>query len=228
VATKSQLDENIRQAINFAEDRMYRNKLLESKSTRSSIIASLQKTLGEKTNETEEHALRLKSLALKMGQALGLSNNQMDELALLAILHDIGKIAIPDQILAKPGPLTTAEWEVMRKHPEIGFRIAQASYEIAHIAEAILCHHEQWGGYGYPQGLAGNNIPLISRIITIIDAYDAMTHERPYKKAASNQQALTEIKRCSGTQFDPNLVEIFLGMMAKLYTNDPVWGQHNT
>ncbi|MHB1126505.1 MAG: bifunctional diguanylate cyclase/phosphohydrolase [Bacillota bacterium] len=214
VATKKKLEENIRKTINFAEDRMYRNKLHESKSTRSTIIASLKKTLGEKTNETEEHALRLKNLSIKMGQALGLSENKLDELAVLAILHDIGKIAISDSILLKPGPLSTEEWEVMKKHPEVGFRIAQASYELAHIAEAILCHHEQWDGNGYPQGLSGHNITLISRIVAIIDTFDAITHERPYKKAASCPEALDEIKRCAGSQFDPKLVGVFIEMMS--------------
>lgn len=213
IASKEDVLQKVETVIAQAEDRMYRNKLTERKSSRSAIIYSLQRTLKEKTHETEEHAERLRLLSKSMGQALGLSSNELDELSLLASLHDIGKVAIPDQILKKPGKLTYKEWATMKKHPEIGFRIAQASFELSHIAEAILSHHERWDGTGYPQGQKGNEIPLHSRIIAIVDAFDVMTHGRPYKKSISKVEALDELRREAGAQFDPELVKKFLNLI---------------
>lgn len=217
VATKNTGDENIHQVIKLAEERMYRNKLLDSKSSRSSIISSLQKTLREKTHETEEHSNRMQHLALLMGSVLGLSRSNMDELVLLAALHDLGKVAIPDNILLKKHSLTNDEWETIKKHPEIGHRIAQATPELIPIAEKILAHHERWDGKGYPQGLKGEEIPLIARIISIVDAFDVMTNGRPYKMALKPMDALEELKACAGSQFDPQLVEIFVSLVMKDY-----------
>lgn len=209
-ATKREFSQNIQGVLSDAEDRMCRNKLLESKSSRSSILASLQKTLQERTHETEEHELRLQNLALKIGKNIGLSGNELDELVLLAALHDIGKIAVPDHILKKPGPLTSEEWEIMKGHTEIGYRIALASPELASISELILTHHERWDGAGYPKGLKGEEIPLLSRILSIIDAFDAMTNNRPYREATTKEKAFAELNHNAGTQFDPELVAIFI------------------
>lgn len=213
-ATKGDISQSLTDVVKEAEDRMYRNKLSEGNKTRRSIISSLQKTLGEKTYETEEHALRLQAYALEMGHALSLAESQLDELSLLAVLHDIGKIAIPDSILMKPASLSEEEWDTMRKHSEVGYRIAQTSYELAHVADSILAHHERRDGTGYPQGLKGDEIPLLSRIIAIVDAYDVMTHERPYKQAISHDEAVAELRRCAGSQFDPELIQIFIELMA--------------
>ncbi|SCY32487.1 HD domain-containing phosphohydrolase [Alkaliphilus peptidifermentans] len=201
--------------IKEADDRMYKNKLNESKSIRSSIIASLQTTLDEKTMETREHAERLKALSLMLGKSIGLSDSQLDELSLASIMHDIGKIAIPDSILSKSGKLTEKEWEVMKKHTEIGYHIMMSSANMRSIGEYILAHHERWDGKGYPRGLKGEEIPIISRIITITDAYDVMTHPRSYSPAKSHAEALEEIRRCAGTQFDPLLAERFIALMMK-------------
>lgn len=201
---------NSQAVISLAEERMYRNKLLQLRSNRNALIASLEKTLWEKSNETEEHAQRLTHLVSQVGQAMNLSQNCLDELQLLATLHDIGKIAVPDEILEKRGPLSLEEWEVIKKHSEIGYRIAQFSSEMQPIAEAILSHHERWDGHGYPMGLKGKDIPLIARILAIADAYDVMTHERPYKKPISHQEAVDQLKAHAGTQFDPDLVQIFI------------------
>ncbi|MHB8280392.1 MAG: HD-GYP domain-containing protein, partial [Candidatus Humimicrobiaceae bacterium] len=130
-------------------------------------------------------------------------------LELLSTLHDIGKISIDDHILSKSGKLTDKEWSEMKKHPEVGYRIAQAAPELKHIADLILCHHEHWDGSGYPQGLIGEVIPLFSRIVAVLDAYDAMTHDRPYRKNMPKEAALAEITKNAGTQFDPNIARIF-------------------
>lgn len=213
--TKEQPGDDIWKLFKEAEDRMYRNKLLENKSTRSFIILSLQKTLREKSHETEEHAKRLLKTALDIGRAVGLSDSKLDELALLAALHDIGKIAIPDNILLKPATLSKEEWEIVKKHPEIGYRIATSSPEMAPIAEAILSHHERWDGTGYPQGFRGEEIPLISRIIAVADAYDTMTHGRRYKEPVSHEAALKEISAGAGSQFDPDVVQAFLKIFSQ-------------
>ena len=126
------------------------------------------------------------------------SAKQMDELELLAVLHDIGKVAVKKNILLKPGPLTEKEWEEMKKHPEIGHRIAQSTPELASIAEYILCHHERWDGRGYPRGIKGEEIPQLSRILAVADAFDAMTNDRTYRKAMSREDAIAEIKRTRG------------------------------
>jgi diguanylate cyclase (GGDEF)-like protein/PAS domain S-box-containing protein len=197
-----------------AEDRMYRRKLMENQSARSSIINSLEKALEARDYETEEHAKRLKKYSLIFGQILKLPDSKLDELGLLSTLHDIGKIGIPDKIILKPGKLNKNEWKIMRKHPEIGYRIALSSPDLAHIAKSILYHHERWDGKGYPYGLAGKEIPITSRIISIVDAFDAMTSDRPYRKALPKEEAIEELKRCSGTQFDPNLVGTFMDRLA--------------
>ncbi|MFZ3105760.1 MAG: HD-GYP domain-containing protein, partial [Candidatus Hydromicrobium sp.] len=149
-----------------------------------------------------------------LGHSLKLSENKLNELSLLSTLHDIGKIAIPDEILMKPGKLTEKEWDIVKRHPEVGYNISGSSPQLEPIADAVLSHHEWWDGSGYPQGLKGENIPLISRIISIIDAYDVMTHDRSYKKAVSKKESLEELKRCAGTQFDPKLVKIFIQVLS--------------
>ena len=206
MAIQNSLDQDINDVIREAEEKMYRNKLLESRSTRSSFIKSLEKTLWEKSHETKDHCQRLQEMAQKMGRSLELTDSELDNLKLLAALHDIGKIAVPNHILDKPGKLLPEEWETIKSHPEIGYRIALSSPELAPIAEAILHHHESWDGSGYPLGLKGEKIPLISRIIAITDTYDVMINGRPYKKAVTKEDALAEIERCAGTQFDPELV----------------------
>ncbi len=212
MCTKVSPGQGIQDVIREAEERMYRNKLLESKSTHSSIISSLEKTLWEKTHETEEHARRMQEVARALGVDMGLSEDQLTNLSLLAILHDVGKVAIPDDILLKPAKLTAEEWQTMKRHPEIGYRIAVASANLAPIADLILSHHEHWDGSGYPRGLAGEDIPLLARIIAVADAYDVMTSGRPYRRAMTEEEAMAELKRCSGTQFDPAVVAALLAM----------------
>ena len=208
-ATKTTPTESIRQIVKLAEGYMYQRKLLEHSSAHSAILSSIKATMYEKSNETEEHAQRLVSLSKAIGAALGLSQAELDELELLASLHDIGKVGIRDDILTKQSALNDLEWAEIKRHPEIGYRIAMSSPELASIAEGILCHHEWWDGSGYPQGLRGESIPLLSRIVAVADAYDAMTNDRPYRKALNHDVALERIKKNAGTQFDPQIVRIF-------------------
>jgi len=204
---------NIEAIMSLAEKRMYRNKLLEQKSARSATINSLLRTLHEKNSETEEHTIRIKNLSMKLGVRLGLPTEKLDELALLSSLHDIGKIGIPEHILMKPSKLTPEEWEIIKTHSDVGYRIASSTPELAHIANKILAHHERYDGTGYPNKLKGEEIPLLARIINVIDSFDVMTHKRIYKEAFDKQYVIEELKRCSGTQFDPFLVKEFITLL---------------
>lgn len=210
IASKIELQQDVDKIILEAEDNMYKNKLAQKESSSSSIISALEQTLYEKSSETMEHAFRIKDNAIKLGKSIKLHPHQLDELSLLSSLHDIGKVAIPETILLKEGRLTEKEWAAIKRHPGIGFNIAQSSPQINHIAKFILACHENWDGSGYPRGLSGEAIPIVSRIIFIADAYDAMTNDRVYKKSISRDDAVKELKRCSGTQFDPDLVEKFI------------------
>ena len=213
VTTKENANENIEELFKEAEDKMYRHKLIENQSSRSSIITSLRKALEERGYETEEHTRRMKKYSLLLGQALKLPDSKLDELSLLSTLHDIGKIGIPDNIILKPGKLSKSEWKIMSKHSEIGYRIALSSPDLAHIAKSILHHHERWDGKGYPYGLAEVEIPITSRIISIIDAYDAMLSDRPYRKALSKKMAINELNKRSGSKFDPALIDTFMNQL---------------
>ncbi len=148
-----------------------------------------------------------------LGKAMGLQEHQLNELQLLSTMHDIGKISIDNYILTKPGKLNEEEWLEMKKHPGIGYRIAMTSTNLKSIAEYILCHHERWDGKGYPQGLLEESTPLLSRILAVADAYDAMTSDRSYRKALAKEVAITEITKNAGTQFDPEIVKLFLEVM---------------
>ena len=209
-ATKYALSDSIHKKLAIAEERLYNKKLLESKSTRSHLITSLNNIMSEKTFETKEHCERLVELSKQVAKKMNLKDYQIEKLRLLSLMHDIGKIAIPENILGKPGRLTDAEWLEMKKHTEIGYRIANKTPELAGIAFEILSHHERWDGKGYPQGLKGTEIPLESRILAVVDAFDAMTSDRVYRKALPLEDAIKELTDNMGTQFDPAIVEIFL------------------
>jgi HD-GYP domain-containing protein (c-di-GMP phosphodiesterase class II) len=176
----------------------------------SSIIASMKVTLYEKSNETEAHTNRLYESCFKLGMKYNLSEDEFNDLELFCILHDIGKIGIPDSILKKPGILNKEEWVIMKTHPDIGFRIAQATPELKKVAKYILYHHERFDGKGYPKGLKEFEIPLIDRILSVVDSYDAMINDRTYRKALTKEAAIQELIDNSGTQFDPEVVKLFL------------------
>jgi diguanylate cyclase (GGDEF)-like protein len=206
---------SIQEVIKIAEDDMYKHKLFEITSMRNDAIKAILATLFMKNPREELHSERVGELCQSLGQALGMRKDELNLLRIISNLHDIGKIAIDEQILNKPDKLNEEEWAEIKRHPEIGYRILSSSSEFAEISEDILSHHERWDGNGYPQGLKGNNIPYRSRIIAIADAYDAMTSERPYRKAMTREQALAEIVRCSGTQFDPTIATKFVALFQK-------------
>ncbi|MHC1786941.1 MAG: PAS domain S-box protein [Christensenellales bacterium] len=208
--TKDEESVDFTQIQKKSEVSMNQRKLLEKNSSYSAIISSIKATMMEKSYETEAHAERITLMTRDIGRMLNLSQTELDHLELLATLHDIGKVGIPEQILKKPGRLDADEWAEMKKHPEIGYRIAMSSPTLAPIALYILHHHERWDGLGYPQSLKGTDIPLLSRILAVVDSYDAMTEDRVYKKAMPPEAAIQEIRRCAGTQFDPEVARVFM------------------
>lgn len=206
---KKSRDEDIYECIKKVEEKVYCKKLVESKSVKKSIVNSFKKNLEEKSFESNEHIKRVLKYAEGIGKRLKLNISEMDELIITAQLHDIGKIGIDENILKKPYALTTEEYEIVKTHSEKGYRIINASSDLDNVAKCVLSHHERWDGKGYPLGLKGEEIPLISRIISVADAYDVMTNDRPYRKALKHESAMEELERCSGTQFDPAIVKEF-------------------
>lgn len=202
--------ENLELTIERSVDNMYLNKMNDDYSLKSYIVKSMLTTLEAKSFETNEHADRMRKMAISLGKEVNLKRSQLDELSMLAVLHDIGKVAIPESILKKPARLTEEEFKVVKTHPEIGYRIVQSIPKLENVAQGVLAHHEKWNGQGYPQGLKGETIPIIARIITIIDSFDVMINKRSYKEAYSMDYAVAELRRCSGGQFDPLLVNKFL------------------
>lgn len=198
-----------------ADNKMYREKLFRSYTTHSAILKNIVKTLETRDFINEGHARRLRMLVVQLAEKLGLSQERIERLSLLAKFHDIGKVGVPEHIIHKPGPLTEKELEIIQRHCEIGYRIALSSVDLAPIAEYILKHHEWWDGQGYPLGLQGLDIPIECRIIAIADAFDTMTTPRPYRKTTSLEEAIAELKRCAGSQFDSELVEKFIDLIGE-------------
>jgi diguanylate cyclase (GGDEF)-like protein len=212
-ASKTLDKENVRTVLKEAEEHMYHQKLLDEKSCRNAIINTLLVTLYEQSNETEEHSKRIERYCHSMGRILKFSTKEMDELSLLALLHDIGKVSINPSILQKPGPLTAEEWKEMKKHPEIGYRIVQSMPELTAVSKLVLSHHERWDGKGYPHGLKGEDIPLACRILAVADAFDAMTNNRVYRRAMTAREAMNELLKHAGTQFDTEIVKLFIRIL---------------
>ncbi len=208
-ATKKSNDQNIMEIYAKAEEKMYRKKLIESQSMRSKTIQVILKTLNETNQRERIHSENVSKISRKIGEALNLNQELLHEIEMAGILHDIGKIAIDNNVLNKPGKLSDAEYEMVKRHPETGYHILKSADAYTSISDYVLAHHERWDGVGYPRGLKGKQIPLAARIITIADAYEAMTAERTYKKRLSKEDAFNELRRCSGTQFDPDIVRVF-------------------
>ncbi|WMJ89086.1 HD domain-containing phosphohydrolase [Anaerocolumna sp. MB42-C2] len=208
--TKNHPDEDITEIYKKAEAHMYKQKLDKSPAIKRKIIDTIINTVNEKNEFEAIHSVRVSELCEKMGEALGLSNNKIELLKKLGYFHDIGKISINEEILYKQGKLTEVEWKSVMCHSEIGYRILSTVNGMAEMAEFVLAHHERWDGSGYPKGLKGMDIPFLSRIIAIADAYDAMTSGRSYKAPITKEAAVMELKRNAGTQFDPELVTEFI------------------
>jgi diguanylate cyclase (GGDEF)-like protein/PAS domain S-box-containing protein len=202
-----------------ADNAMYDDKLKRGKLARAGIVASLLDSLSARGDLGEGDSDQVIELCERMGQALPLAEKQKADLLLLARVYDLGKVSMPDQLIykslkQKSAELTEAEWETVRRHPETGYRIASSSPELVGVADLILRHHEKLDGSGYPLGLKGEGIPLECRVLAVVTAYSAMTHSRPYAKTLKPGEALTELKRCAGSQFDPQVVETFVELMA--------------
>lgn len=198
-----------------ADSYMYREKLLSKQSVRSANAKSVIKALDEKDFIFDGHADRMQSLVSIMAKDMDLPENNLSNLQLLARFHDIGKVGIPDRILHKPGPLTNSEFIEIQRHCAIGLHIAETVNDLTRIADWVLKHHEWWNGEGYPLGLKGEEIPIECRILAIADAFEVMTSGRPYRAAMPRDEALAELKRCAGTQFDPHLVSKFIRLIAE-------------
>lgn len=209
-AVKHDIFQKIDDILIEAENEMYAKKTLHNQSSRNQVIVALFESLKDKYEAERHHSDRVSSYCLKMGYKLNLSKQDILELEFAGRMHDIGKITIPDNILKKPGKLTDEEWVIMKSHTINGYQILKSADKYSSLADYALTHHERWDGKGYPKGLKGEDIPLFSRIINISDAFEAMTSDRPYRKAMSVMDAVKELRRCTGTQFDPDLVEIFI------------------
>jgi len=209
-AARVETSKSMRDVYIEADNSMYREKLHHVKSSRSAVVQTLGKALEARDFITEGHTERIQSLVVYLAEAVGSKRDRLADLRLFAKFHDIGKIGISDSILFKKGPLTHEERRQMKLHSQIGSSIAMSSPDLRPIAEWILKHHEWWNGKGYPLGIKKEKIPLECRMLAIADAYDAMTNDRPYRKAMSCSEAVQELKRCAGTQFDPYLVERFV------------------
>ncbi|MDA3931414.1 MAG: diguanylate cyclase [Tenericutes bacterium] len=203
----------ISEAFKTAEANMYKNKLFEQTGANNETINTIMKSLYEKNPREESHSQRVSKYCVMVGEELNLSKDKVNSLRVAGMLHDIGKIAISDSILDKPDKLTEHEYERIKKHPEIGYRILSTSSQYIEVAKDVLHHHEHYNGKGYPRGLVGEDIPVNSRIISIVDAYDAMTLSRPYRASLTKEGALKEISDCSGTQFDPDIAKVFIEIM---------------
>ena len=202
------------QSINGADDCLLTLWLKpESKEAIVSTIYALAATVDAKDHHTYGHSKKVSKYATGIAEALGYSRERIETIRAAALLHDIGKIGISDQILTKREPLTSEDWELIRAHPNLGVSILKHIDSLNDCLAAVQYHHEHYDGTGYPAGLKGNNIPIDARILAVADAYDAMTSQRPYRQVKSTlEQALGELKRCSGTQFDPAIVDVFVNI----------------
>lgn len=211
---KANKDVDIYDALKVAEDKVYKQKLIRGNSFNKSVLDSLNPSLFIKSEENAVHNKRVTKNALKLAEKLNMSDSECGEVKLSAELHDIGFIGVSEEILNKRRSLNHEEYEEMKTHTEKGYRIVKAISNLKDVADNVLHHHERWDGNGYPIGLKGEEIPIISRIISICDAFDAITHTRIYREdKMTTEEALAEIKRCSGTQFDPQLVDLFVEMI---------------
>ncbi|MDD6050853.1 MAG: diguanylate cyclase [Clostridiales bacterium] len=220
VSVTDEAEPDILLAILGAIKAMRAKKLLDRDSIHSEMLTSLIRALQECDSDTEHHVRRTQQMGSELGKRIELTDIQQSNLSLLCLLHDIGKIGIPLEILNKPGKLTEEEWKILESHTDKGYAIANSNNELRGIADEIRHHHERWDGKGYPDGLSRESIPLLSRVIAVVDAYDAMINDRAYRRAMSPAEAIEELKRCAGSQFDPFIVSEFITMLKEKPANE--------
>jgi HD-GYP domain-containing protein (c-di-GMP phosphodiesterase class II) len=192
---------------------MYAEKATRTMRNANQMQEIFRRIFRQHDPELGDHFDEVARLAIRVGRAMDLDDEEIDVVARAAEFHDIGKIAIPDEVLNKPGPLDEGEWELMRRHTIIGDRILSATPAMRPVAALVRGSHERWDGKGYPDGLRGEKTPLGARIVAICDAFDAMTTDRSYQRARSESEALAELRACAGTQFDPAVVEVFCAVV---------------
>jgi len=214
--TKNNDEQSVFEVLANAENHMYRHKVSERSSMRSNTIDIIINTLFEKSNRESSHSKRVSQICRAIAVGMQLEADDISQITLAGLVHDIGKIGIDEKILNKPGKLDHREWAEMKKHPETGWRILSATKEFSELAQFILEHQEKWDGTGYPNGLKGPEIAVEARIIAVADAFDAMTRDRSYRKGFSRDEAAVELLRCSGTQFDPEIVDVFVNKVLPL------------
>ena len=213
ISTKKSSSKNIDDILKEAEDKMYKSKIAESTPIQESLIRSLRGGLKKGDYRTYTRIKKMEDYAVLIGKRLNLSSIKLEELKLLMNLHNIGKLALADEIMTKKGRMTAEEWKIIKEIPEIGYRIAESSTKLKPIAESILTQHEWYNGQGYPRGIKGEEIPVLSRISFLINAYDAMTSDSPYRNKMTEEEAKKEIKKFSGIQFDPKVVDAFFELL---------------
>ncbi len=217
--TMEKSDESIFEIITSAENHMYQHKINERTSMHNKTINIIMNTLFEKSSRESAHSMRVSKICEAIAKQMNFDEDDVNQIRVAGLVHDIGKIGVPESILNKEGNLNREEWNEIKNHPESGWRILSASNGFAETAEYILAHHERWDGKGYPKQLKGEAIPVQARIITLADSYDAMTSDRSYKKALSKEEAINVIKKCAGTQFDPKIADVFVEQVLT-QTND--------
>lgn len=207
---KTNQDQDIMEILKIADNNMYKNKLKHGKSMRSQTIETVLRNINNKYDKEQIHTERVSQYCERIAKAMKRSEREIENAKISGVLHDIGKIMVPEEVLNKPSKLTPEEWEEIKRHPITSYNILKGVDEYAALAEVVLHHHERYDGIGYPEKLKGEEIPLLSRIITVADAYEAMTSKRVYQEIKSKEEAIEELKKCAGTQFDPEIVKVFI------------------
>jgi putative nucleotidyltransferase with HDIG domain len=205
--------QSLDELMKVADSHLYRRKYYNKHSMRSNMIKSLMSTLFQKSEREEKHSERVSKYCEALSEAMNCNREFINKISVAGSLHDIGKIGISETILNKEGKLDNIEWGIMKLHPVKSAEILETTEEYKDIAEVVAAHHERWDGTGYPNGLRGEGIPKMARIIAVADAYDAMVEIRSYRAPVSKEDAIAELVKCSGTQFDPHIVDVFVNQV---------------